>query len=123
MRARRVLRLVSTTTAALVLGSLATATVGATATASTGTAGAVRLPGRGSDAAVPLPTVTPIADTVGKGFVVGAPVQNFASLGYTDQEYRFSGKANVYAPSGTWGSDGRWATSVKSTGQPYASRL
>ncbi|WP_104107635.1 alpha/beta hydrolase domain-containing protein [Nocardioides sp. 616] len=43
--------------------------------------------------------------------------------GYLETEHFISGKANAYAPAGTWAADGRWRKEVVERGLPYKTRL
>lgn len=43
--------------------------------------------------------------------------------GMVEKELFVSGQANVYINAGTWAKDGKWGVQVKSTGNPYQTRI
>jgi hypothetical protein len=75
--------------------------------------------------AAPAPTVTAVPANAGKGWPVSGAegVLDLASRGYVEEEYLLSGQADTYAQEGLWTDDGRWATRVASTGNPYTTRM
>ncbi len=79
----------------------------------------------GVAAAAPAPTVTPVPANAGKGRPVSGAegVLDLAARGYVEREYLLSGQADTYAQDGLWTGDGRWATHVATTGNPYTTRM
>ncbi|WP_284740665.1 alpha/beta hydrolase domain-containing protein [Amycolatopsis sp. RTGN1] len=75
--------------------------------------------------AAPAPTVTAVPANAGKGRPVSGAqgVLDLAGRGYVEQEYLLSGQADTYAQDGLWTDDGRWATHVATTGNPYTTRM
>lgn len=75
--------------------------------------------------AAPAPTVTPVPANAGKGWPVSGAegVLDLAAHGYVEREYLLSGQADTYAQDGLWTDDGRWATHVATTGNPYTTRM
>lgn len=71
------------------------------------------------------PTVTAVPADAGKGWPVSGAegVLDLAARGYVEEEYLLSGQADTYAQAGLWTDDGRWATRVASTGNPYTTRM
>jgi hypothetical protein len=56
----------------------------------------------------------------------GTPAASVAAVlgpGYVESEYFYTGTANTYRPSGTWGSDGRWGKVVDRSAQRYSTRF
>ncbi|MGK3201521.1 alpha/beta hydrolase domain-containing protein [Amycolatopsis sp. MEPSY49] len=76
-------------------------------------------------AAALAPTVTPVPANAGKGWPVSGAegVLDLAARGYVEREYLLSGQADTYAQDGLWTDDGRWATRVATTGNPYTTRM
>ncbi|WIY00576.1 alpha/beta hydrolase domain-containing protein [Amycolatopsis mongoliensis] len=81
--------------------------------------------GTGVAAAAPAPAVTAIPANAGRGWPVSGAqgVLDLAGRGYVEQEYLLSGQAETYAQDGRWTDDGRWATHVATTGNPYTTRM
>ncbi|MEV6877385.1 alpha/beta hydrolase domain-containing protein [Amycolatopsis sp. NPDC051128] len=79
----------------------------------------------GTAEAAPAPTVTAVPANAGKGWPVSGSqgVLDLASRGYVEEEYLLSGQADTYAQVGLWTDDGRWATRVDTTGNPYTTRM
>ncbi|SFW79530.1 alpha/beta hydrolase domain-containing protein [Amycolatopsis australiensis] len=75
--------------------------------------------------AAPAPTVTAVPANAGRGWPVSGAqgLLDLAAHGYVEQEYLLSGEADTYAQDGLWTADGRWATHVATTGNPYTTRL
>jgi hypothetical protein len=71
------------------------------------------------------PTVTTVPANAGRGWPVSGAqgVLDLAARGYVEEEYLLSGRADTYEQAGLWTDDGRWATRVASTGNPYTTRL
>ncbi|MEQ0565436.1 alpha/beta hydrolase domain-containing protein [Amycolatopsis sp. NEAU-NG30] len=71
------------------------------------------------------PTVTAVPANAGRGWPVSGAqgVLDLAARGYVEEEYLLSGRADTYEQAGLWTDDGRWATRVASTGNPYTTRL
>ncbi|NBH06556.1 hypothetical protein GTY80_25355 [Amycolatopsis sp. SID8362] len=71
------------------------------------------------------PTVTAVPANAGKGWPVSGAqgVLDLASRGYIEEEYLLSGQADTFTQTGLWTDDGRWATRVASTGNPYTTRM
>src|SRR3569833_2865724 len=76
-------------------------------------------------AAASAPTVTEVPANAGKGRPVSGAqgVLDLAARGYVEQEYLLSGQADTYAQDGLWTDDGRWATHVATTGNPFTTRM
>ena len=76
-------------------------------------------------AAAPAPTVTAVPANAGKGRPVSGAqdVIDLPARGYVEKEYLLSGRADTYAQVGLWTDDGRWATRVDTTGNPYTTRM
>ncbi|WP_020647040.1 alpha/beta hydrolase domain-containing protein [Amycolatopsis balhimycina] len=76
-------------------------------------------------AAADSPAVTAIPAGAGRGWPVSGAqgVLDLASRGYVEEEYLLSGHADTFAQVGLWTDDGRWATRVDTTGNPYTTRL
>ncbi len=53
----------------------------------------------------------------------GAPVIHLSHYGYLQREFTMSGKTNIYAQSGIWGTGGVWNVSVAQANVPYTTRL
>jgi hypothetical protein len=81
----------------------------------------------------PLPGLSLIPPATGHGYpydfvpqspiIPGAPFFNFTQLGYAQNEYLMSGKANIYQENGAWGSNGQWGVSVAQANVPYTTRM
>ncbi|RSD09651.1 hypothetical protein EIY87_40860 [Amycolatopsis eburnea] len=71
------------------------------------------------------PTVTAVPANAGKGWPVSGAqgVLDLTSRGYVEEEYLLSGEADTFTQTGLWTDDGRWATRVASTGNPYTTRM
>jgi hypothetical protein len=74
---------------------------------------------------VPTPTLTPIEADAGNGHALSGMegIVDLAELGYQEHEYLMSGAASTYDQAGTWTSDGKWNTTIASTGNPYTTRM
>jgi hypothetical protein len=71
------------------------------------------------------PTVTAVPENAGKGWPVSGAegVLDLAARGYVEEEYLLSGHADTFAQKGLWTDNGRWATRVDTTGNPYTTRM
>ncbi|MGW3967153.1 alpha/beta hydrolase domain-containing protein [Amycolatopsis sp. NPDC005003] len=75
--------------------------------------------------AAAAPTVTAVPADAGRGWPVSGArgVLDLAARGYVEEEYLLSGRADTFDQVGLWTDDGRWATRVASSGNPYTTRL
>jgi hypothetical protein len=71
------------------------------------------------------PTVTAVPADAGRGWPVSGAkgLIDLAGQGYVEEEYLLSGRADTYEQVGAWTGDGRWATRVATTGNPYTTRM
>jgi hypothetical protein len=71
------------------------------------------------------PVVTAVPADAGKGWPVSGAegLIDLAAQGYVEEEYLVSGQADTFEQVGLWTDDGRWATRVASTGNPYTTRM
>ena len=58
----------------------------------------------------------------GSGYANAMPT-SIPNEGTYEEEFFFDGKANVYAPSGNWRSNGKVSVTIKKGDQPYKTRL